>query len=78
MPKEGDKLIYSEDINRVCGLCSHADTLTESELRCRLHRKNVSVTDPDCGKFDYDIFKKSVRRKKRLRTKFTADDFSLD
>ena len=71
-------MIYSENINRVCGLCRHADRLTDDEMRCRLRRKNVSVTAADCGKFDYDIFKKTVRRKKRLRTKFTADDFSLD
>ncbi|MBQ3426880.1 MAG: hypothetical protein IJH37_07025 [Clostridia bacterium] len=71
-------MIYSDDINRVCGLCTHSDKLTESALRCRLHRKNVSVTDPDCGKFEYDIFKKTVRRKKRLKTGFDPKDFSLD
>ena len=71
-------MIYSEDISRVCGLCRHADKLTDDEMRCRLHRKNVSVTAADCGKFDYDIFKKTIRRKKRLKTDFSAGDFSLD
>ena len=71
-------MIYSENISRVCGLCRHADKLTENELRCRLKRKNVAVTDADCGKFDYDIFKKTVRRKKRLKTEFDPKDFSLD
>ena len=71
-------MIYSENINRVCGLCVHAEKRGEDEMRCLLHLKAVGVTEPACGKFEYDIFKKKVHKKRRLKTDLTADDFTLD
>ena len=70
-------MIYSDDINRICALCQNADERTEDDMFCSLHNKNVSKTDEACKKFVYDIFKKQVRRKKRLKTNFTAEDFTL-
>ena len=78
MPKEGVNLIYSDNINRVCGLCVHAEKRTDEEMRCTLRQKTVGISEPDCGKFEYDIFKKKVHKKRRLKTEFTAADFTLD
>lgn len=73
-------MIYSEDINKVCGLCVFAKSDTETdgkELLCTLFNKNKEVTESCCKKFKYDIFKKTVHRKRRLKTDFSADDFKL-
>lgn len=72
-------MIYSDDINRICALCVNADFLSENNdsMYCRIKKVNVDKSHPDCGKFKYDIFKKPVRRKKRLKTDFSADDFKL-
>lgn len=71
-------MIYSDDINRVCGLCcfSRPTDGSEEELYCTKRKKNTTVTD-GCAKFKYDIFKKPVRRKRRLKTNFRAEDFEL-
>lgn len=72
-------MIYSEDINKVCALCQHADFINDNDaaMHCRIKNVNVDKSHPDCGNFEYDIFKKQVRRKKRLKTEFSADDFKL-
>lgn len=72
-------MIYSEDINKICALCLHAEPADgkENTMYCRLRKKEFESSTPDCGKFEYDIFKKTVRRKKRLKTDFSADDFKL-
>ena len=72
-------MIYSEDINRVCALCVHAQKCedNEDEMYCTIYKKNTAATNGDCKKFKYDIFKKTVRRKRRLKTEFTAEDFEL-
>ena len=71
-------MIYSEDINKVCALCEHAQAIEGSEdtLLCSLSKKNTAITD-SCAKFKYDIFKKPVRRKRRLKTDFNPEDFVL-
>lgn len=72
-------MIYSEDINKICALCVHAEAVDgkENTMFCRLRKKEFDASSPDCGKFEYDIFKKTVRRKKRLKTNYNADDFKL-
>lgn len=72
-------MIYSEDINKVCALCIHAQKSEENEdeMYCTLYKKNTAASNGDCKKFKYDIFKKTVRRKRRLKTEFTAEDFEL-
>lgn len=73
-------MIYSEDINKVCALCIHASAADGSGefMYCELKKQNMPVSATDCGKFSYDIFKKVVHRKKRLKTDFSAEDFSLE
>lgn len=71
-------MIYSEDINKVCALCEHSETIDGNEdiLLCNINKKNTAITD-SCAKFKYDIFKKPVRRKRRLKTDFDPEDFVL-
>lgn len=73
-------MIYSNEINKVCALCRNAERIenNEDEMFCILKKKSVPVSAGDCKKFDYDIFKKIVHRKKRLKTDFSAEDFSLE
>lgn len=73
-------MIYSDEINKVCALCANADFIegNEENMHCRLKDINVDKTAADCGKFVYDIFKKPVRRKRRIKTDFTPEDFSLE
>lgn len=73
-------MIYSENINKICALCVHASSVenNEEEMYCAVKEKNMPLSTPDCGKFKYDIFKKVVRRKKRLKTDFSAEDFTLE
>ena len=72
-------MIYSEDINKVCALCTYATTIheNEEEMYCCIYKKNTAATKGDCKKFKYDIFKKPVHRKRRLKTEFDAEDFKL-
>ncbi len=71
-------MIYSDDINKVCALCEHSQNIDgdEDNLFCNLRKKNTAITD-SCAKFKYDIFKKTVRRKRRLKTDFNPEDFVL-
>ena len=73
-------MIYSNDINKVCALCRSAERIenNEDEMFCTIKKQSVSASAGDCKKFDYDIFKKVVHRKKRLKTGFSAEDFSLE
>ena len=72
-------MIYSEDINKVCALCVNAEPIPENEdeMYCKLYKKNTAITKNDCKKFKYDIFKKTVRRRRRLKKNFSAEDFTL-
>lgn len=71
-------MIYSDDINKVCALCEHSRPIDgeEDSLLCTKQKKNTAITD-SCAKFKYDIFKKNVRRKRRLKTDFNPEDFVL-
>lgn len=71
-------MIYSEDINRVCGLCAHAVPTDDEEFTyCEKKRKNRPVTNSACRKFQYDILKRAARRKpKKLKT-YSPADFEL-
>ena len=72
-------MIYSEDINKICALCVHSKSLDENdhEVFCTRLNKNTAATKGDCKKFKYDVFKKTVHRKRRLKTNFDAEDFKL-
>lgn len=71
-------MIYSDEINKVCGLCcfSQMTDVSDEVLFCTKRKKNTAVGD-SCAKFKYDIFKKPVHRKRRLKTNFDAKDFEL-
>ncbi len=71
-------MLYSPDINKICSLCRFARTATGSATHLECEKKNEYVPfDATCDDFVYDIFKKPTRRKRRLKNKFSADDFSL-
>lgn len=71
-------MIYSEDINKICALCRKSKTVVGSTEHLECTEKNEFVPlDGTCGRFEYDIFKKPTRRRRRLSQKFSADDFKL-
>ena len=71
-------MIYSEEINKICGLCQYAEPAEDSDdiMQCGLKHKEVAFSCEACRKFKYDIFKKTVRRKKKLKT-YSPADFEL-
>ncbi len=71
-------MIYSDDINKICALCEFSQTIEgdRDNLYCTRQKKNTAIND-SCAKFKYDIFKKTVRRKRRLKTDFNPEDFVL-
>ena len=69
-------MIYSENIEKRCGLCRFAKSETEDTCFCAKKKKSIPQSNEVCKKFSYDILKKPVRRKRRLST-FNAEDFSL-
>jgi hypothetical protein len=71
-------MIYSEEINKICGLCQYAERIDgdEDNMNCAIKKASVPFTGEVCRKFKYDIFKKTVRRKKKLKT-YSAADFEL-
>lgn len=72
-------MIYSEDINRVCGLCVRARRIAGDDegITCLKKHKVVPVTNKACRSFKYDILKKQVRRQRKLKT-HSPTDFSLE
>lgn len=71
-------MLYSQDINKVCALCEHADAATGSDthIKCAVHNEYRAKSD-SCKHFVYDIFKKQTRRPKRRQKTYSADDFKL-
>lgn len=73
-------MIYSSEINKVCAVCRYAQNTQENneeQIYCSLYKKNEDRSRQSCRKFVYDIFKKQVRRKRRLKTDFSPEDFTL-
>lgn len=70
-------MIYQEVENPKCNLCVHADTnKTSGNILCDI--KGTVPADYVCKKFKYDIFKKTVKQKKKLIDKnFCKEDFSV-
>ncbi len=70
-------MIYSEDINKICAVCALASETGEpSRMHCSAKKQRVPEGGT-CPKFRYDILKRHVRRQRRLRTDFTAEDFKV-
>lgn len=71
-------MIYSEDINKICGVCKRAHkTGSEDEMHCEVKRKSVPSGGEACAKFQYDIMKRHVRRRKKLKSDFNPEDFQI-
>ena len=70
-------LIYSKLENPRCNLCVYADqNKTSGNILCEL--KGTVPADFVCKKFKYDIFKKTVKPRKKLeKSRFTSEDFSV-
>ncbi|MCC8168940.1 MAG: hypothetical protein LIO59_00895, partial [Oscillospiraceae bacterium] len=71
-------MIYSEDKNKICGLCQYAVNTAgdEDSVHCSRKHRDFAVSSEACRKFRYDIFKKKVRRKRKLKT-YSPADFEL-
>ena len=70
-------MIYSTEINKVCGLCQMAKVQSETEVFCPNSGKILPSNEEGCKKFKYDILKKKVRRMRRLKTNYSKEDFTL-
>ena len=74
-------MIYSENIEKRCGLCRFSKPSDEDSCFCEKEKKSMHQSNEACKKFSYDILKKTVRRKKRFTSggsgRFDAKDFSL-
>jgi hypothetical protein len=70
-------MIYSKQDNPKCTLCIYATIdKTSANVSCEL--KGTVPSDFLCRKFKYDIFKKTIRTKKRLSNgSFSKEDFAL-
>ena len=70
-------MIYSPDIEKKCALCLFSKKIEGDMLFCEKRRKIFSQDAQGCKKFDYDIFKRSVRRRPEFKTNVSAEDFKL-
>lgn len=76
--RESDSMIYSEDIDKVCRVCVHSQEVKGSSGHIKCKRKGEYIPAGGyCDEFEYDIFKKNVRRKKMLTTRYSREDFTL-
>ncbi len=71
-------MIYSKDIDKICALCRYSKKVPgdEEHLKCTLNNSFMTLRST-CGSFIYDIFKKPTHRRRRLKTNYSADDFTL-
>lgn len=72
-------MIYSEEINKICGLCLHAEYTDGSgdDMYCSKRRRNVTAGCEACRKFKYDILKRTARRKRKKLKTYSSSDFEL-
>lgn len=71
-------MIYSNNVEKICALCRNSTgvTGTEEHLECKLRNEYMPLNG-SCDRFEYDIFKKPTRRKRRLDKQYKAEDFKL-
>ncbi len=70
-------MIYSKQDNPKCTLCIYA-TIDKPSGNVNCELKGTVPSDFLCKKFKYDIFKKTIRPKKRLsKNNFSKEDFFL-
>lgn len=70
-------MIYSQEINKICAVCAKARKHSNDEMYCEIKKQPVPMNGEACKKFSYDIMKRNVRRMRKLKTDFKAEDFSL-
>ena len=73
-------MIYSPDIEKKCALCQKARIISEGneeKIFCEYKGKMLDISSDACKKFDYDIFKRKVRRRKEFSADVSAQDFEL-
>ncbi len=73
-------MIYSPDINKKCALCRKAKLLNGDEgeiLLCELKGKTFPTDNDGCKKFEYDIFKRKVKRRKAYISSVKEEDLLL-
>ncbi len=73
-------MIYSPDINKKCALCQKAKLLNDNDgeiLLCALKGKTLPVDNDGCRKFEYDIFKRKVKRRKAYISNVKEEDLLL-
>lgn len=71
-------MIYSEEINKVCGLCARAvPTDDDEQVYCEKKCKSRPVTCRACRKFQYDILKRTAKRNRKKFKAFSPSDFEL-
>ena len=70
-------MIYSENIEKRCGLCRFSKPENDESCFCEKRKKSMPQSCEACKKFSYDILKKPTRRKRRFSAGFSAEDFSL-
>ena len=74
-------MIYSPDINKKCALCQRAKILNDGDkevILCELKGKTLPFDSDGCTKFDYDIFKRKVKRRKAYINNVEEEDLSLE
>ncbi len=71
-------MIYSENIEKRCGLCRYARPEDEDSCFCERINKSLPQSEQACKKFSYDILKKPVRRRPRRSSGLKAEDFRLE
>ena len=73
-------MIYSPDIEKKCALCQKARLVKEGDcdkIVCEHKKDLLDINTPACKRFEYDIFKREVRRRKEFSTNVSAEDFEL-
>lgn len=72
-------MIYSEEINKICGLCEYAEAIGGDADCVHCAKKNIGValTNAACRKFKYDIMKRTARRGKKKLKSYCPADFEL-
>lgn len=68
-------MIYRKSTQPRCGLCKHA-TITDNSLNVICDIKGKVPSDFACKKYSYDIFKREIKSKSKIKS-FKKEDFEI-